>query len=322
MVFRNFFSVGAAALALSASMVWAGDFKVSLLGTGVPNPRPDRYSQSTLIEAGTQRLVFDLGRGVTIRLWELKVPLGSINAHFLTHYHSDHTVGLPDLWLTGWLQPIYGRRTTPFVLYGPSGVRKLAEGLEMAYADDIKIRIADEHNPPQGIAFDIHEVNAPAVVYERDGVKVSAFVVDHGDDIKPSVGYKVQYGRRSVVLSGDTRFSEEVIKQAAGADLLIHEVAVIDPDLLKRSPSFQRIFGHHTSPEEAGTVFKRAAPKLAVYSHIARYGDAKTPPPSDADIVTQTRKTYSGPLVVGADLMQFDIGEGGAVAVMPPAYNN
>ena len=319
---KSIFKGSIAALALCASLAWAGDFKVTLLGSGVPNPRPDRFSQSTLVEAGNQRLVFDIGRGVSIRLWQVGVPLGSINAHFLTHYHSDHTIGLPDLWLTGWLQPIYGRRTTPFVLYGPPGVRQLAAGLEQAYADDIKIRIADERNPPQGVAFDVHEVNAPAVVYERDGVKVTSFVVDHGDDIKPAVGYKVQYKDRSVVLSGDTRFSEEIIKQATGADLLIHEVAVIDPDLLKRSPSFQRIFGHHTSPEEAGTVFTRAAPKMAVYSHIARYGDAKTPPPSDLDIVQQTRKTYAGPLVVGADLMKFDISESGAVSVIPPVYSN
>lgn len=314
--------VAGAVLVWSAAFAQAGDFKVTLLGSGVPNPRPDRFSQSTLVEAGPQKLVFDLGRGVTIRLWELNIPLGRINAHFLTHFHSDHTVGLPDLWLTGWLQPPYGRRTTPFLLYGPPGTKKLTDGLQMAYEDDIKIRLVDERNPPQGIAFDVHEFDAPAVIYERDGVKVSSFVVDHGDDIKPSVGYKVQYKGRSVVLSGDTRLSEEVVRQARGADLLIHEVAVIDPEALKRSPAFQRIFGHHTSPEEAGGVFTRAKPKLAVYSHIARYGDANTPPPSDADIVQQTRKSYSGPLVVGADLMQFDIDENGGVSVLPPAHNN
>lgn len=311
-----------AALAMCASLAMAGDFKVTLLGTGVPNPRPDRFSQSTLVEAGSQKLVFDLGRGVTIRLWQLGIPMGSINAHFLTHFHSDHTVGLPDLWLTGWLQPPYGRRTTPFVLYGPPGTRKLTEGLLTAYDDDIKIRLVDERNPPQGIAFDVHEFDGAAVVYERDGVKVTPFVVDHGEDIHPAVGYKIQYKGRSVVISGDTRLSKEVVEQSRGADVLIHEVAAIDLGLLKSSPSFQRIFGHHTSPEEAGTVFMEAKPKLAVYSHIARYGDAKTPPPNDAEIVQQTRKSYAGPLVVGADLMQFDIGEGGSISVIPPAYNN
>lgn len=306
---KHLMKLGCALLMLPAAVAWAGDFKVTLLGTGVPNPRPDRFSQSTLVEAGSQKMVFDMGRGVSIRLWQAGIPMGSINAHFLTHFHSDHTIGVPDLWLTGWLQPPYGRRTSPFLIYGPQGTKALMDGLQSAYADDIKIRLVDERNPPAGIAVDAREFEAPAVVYERDGVKVSSFVVDHGDDIKPSVGYKVEYRGRSVVMSGDTRLSSEVVRQATGADLLIHEVAVIDPDLLKRSPSFQRIFGHHTSPEEAGTVFARAKPKLAVYSHIARYGDAATPAPPEDAIVQQTRKTYDGPLVLGEDLMQFDIGE-------------
>jgi ribonuclease Z len=306
-----------AAQVLGSSMAGAGDFRVTLLGTGTPNPRPERFGPSTLVEAGPQKLVFDMGRGVTIRLWQAGVPLGSVDAHFLTHFHSDHTVGVPDLWLTGWLQPSYGRRAAPFVLYGPGGTRALMDGLEKAFADDIKIRLIDERNPPRGVAVQVHEFAAPAVVYERDGVTVSAFVVDHGDAIKPAVGYKIQYASRSVVLSGDTRLSEEVVRQATGADLLVHEVAVIAADLLKRSPALQPIFAHHTSPQQAGTVFTRAHPRLAVYSHIARIGDATTRPPSDAEIVRQTRQTYAGPLVVGVDLMRFDVGEGIAVSVIP-----
>ena len=273
-----------AALTLSASFAWAGEFRVTLLGTGTPTPRADRFTQSTLVEAGPQKLVFDLGRGVTIRLRQAGIRLGSIDAHFLTHFHSDHTVGVPDLWLTGWLPPSYGRRASPFVIYGPVGTRTLMDGLEKAFADDIKIRLIDEKNPPQGIAVEAHEFVAPGVVYERNGVKVSAFVVDHGDVIKPAVGYKIQYEGHSVVLSGDTRLSEEVVRQGTNSDLLIHEVAAIDPDVLTRSPGLQPILAHHTSPEQAGSVFARAKPKLAVYSHIARFGDAKTPPPSDDDI--------------------------------------
>src|SRR5262249_3936690 len=83
--------------------------------------------------------------------------LGSIDAHFLTHFHSDHTVGIPDLWLTGWLPPSYGRRASPFVIYGPVGTRTLMDGLEKAFADDIKIRLTDEKNPLQGIAVEAHE---------------------------------------------------------------------------------------------------------------------------------------------------------------------
>ena len=109
--------------------------------------------------------------------------------------------------------------------------------MEKAFADDIKIRLLDEKNPPQGIAFDVHEFVAPATVYEREGVKVSAFVVDHGDVIKPAVGFRIAYEGHSVVISGDTRLTEEVVRQGAGVDLLIHEVAAIDPEVLKRTPA-------------------------------------------------------------------------------------
>jgi ribonuclease Z len=315
---KAFIATTIALLTLASTPVWAGDFRVTLLGTGTPTPRAERFTQSTLIEAGQQTLLFDLGRGVTIRLWQAGVRLSSVTAHFLTHFHSDHTVGLPDLWLTGWLPPAYGRRSTPFVMYGPVGTRALAEGLEKAFADDIRIRLLDEKNPPSGIAFDVHEFVAPATVYERDGVKVRAFVVDHGDLIKPAVGYKIEYQGHSVLISGDTRLSEEVVRHGTGVDLLIHEVAAMDPEALKRTPALQPILAHHTTPEQAGTVFARAKPKLAVYSHIARFGDAKTPSPTDADIIQQTRKTYAGPLVVGIDLMRFEIGDGISVSVIPP----
>ena len=99
-------------LTLAASLAWAGEFRVTLLGTGTPTPRVDRFTQSTLIEAGQQTLLFDLGRGVTIRLWQAGIRLSSVTAHFLTHFHSDHTGGLPDLWLTGWLPPAQSLRCT------------------------------------------------------------------------------------------------------------------------------------------------------------------------------------------------------------------
>lgn len=317
--------LAAVLLASACALAQAADFRVTLLGTGVPNPRPERFSQSTLVEAGSQRLVFDVGRGTAVRLWQLRIPMGSIDAHFITHFHSDHTSGVPDLWLTGWLRPRYGQRKTPFVIYGPTGVKQLMDGLQLAYADDIKIRLEDEKNPPEGIAVQAHEFatsTLPRVVYDRAGVKVTAFEVDHGDVIKPSVGYRVDYDGRSVVISGDTRLNEEVVRQGSGANLLIHEVAAIKPELLQSSSAFQRIFAHHVSPEQAGSVFARAKPRLAVYSHIARYDSDKIPAPDDGEIVAETRKTYTGPLVVGMDLMQFDIDQRGDVAVWMATPSN
>lgn len=298
---RSLFAAAALAAGIVTAQADPGTFRVTLLGTGTPVPSPERFGASTLIEAGDQKLVFDFGRGVTIRLAQLKIPFGKINAHFLTHFHSDHVNGLPDLWLTGWLRPAYGMRNDPFVLYGPPGLERLTKGLEMAFARDIEIRKVDEKDPDAGIAFEDHEVK-PGLVYDRDGVKVSAFYNDHGAFVVPSYGYRIEYGGRSVVLSGDTRYNAEVAKQATGADLLIHCVTVIPDELLKQVPAYTAIYQHLASPEDAGRVFAEARPKLAVFSHIGLNGTATVD-----DLLARTRKLYDGPLVVGADLMSIDV---------------
>jgi len=276
-------------------------FKVTLLGTGTPVPSAERFGYSTLVEAGEQRLVFDFGRGVAIRLAQLKVPLGSINAHFLTHFHSDHTNGLPDLWLTGWLRPPYGQRNQPFLIYGPKGLRELTSGLTAAYARDIAMRVEDEKSPLSGVTFDAHEIEA-GVVYEKEGLRVSAFDNDHGDKVKPSLGYKIQYKGKTIVLSGDTKYSEEVIKQSTNADLLVHCVTVIPPDLLRQFPQYQAVYDHLSSPEQAAKVFNAASPKQVVFSHIGLNGNSTI-----EDLLARTRAIYSGPLKVGEDLMVFDL---------------
>src|SRR5712691_8458044 len=248
-------------------MTAPSDFKVTLLGTGVPIPSPDRFGPSTLIEAGDQKLLIDAGRGASIRLYQLHVPMGRLDALLLTHYHSDHTSGIPDVWLTGWLTSHFGTRTKPFRVIGPVGARTLMENLERAYALDIKIRIADEKLPPDGVAVSVGEFDRDGLVYEKNGVRVIAFEVDHGDVIKPAYGYRIEYGGRVAVISGDTRYNQNVVRYGAGADLLIHEVAIARPELMSDA-HVQRIMAHHTTAREAGMVFQRARPKLAVYTHL------------------------------------------------------
>ena len=296
----------AACLSASAAFGAESDFRVTLLGTASPSPRPDRFGPSTLVEAGNIRLLIDAGRGVPIRLWQMRVPMGTIDALLITHYHSDHVSGVPDVWLTGWLQPPFGQRRTPFHVIGPTGAKELMDNLQRAYAADVKIRLADEKNPPEGIAVKVDEFAADGVVFDKDGVRVTAFEVDHGDVIKPAYGYRIDYRGRSVVISGDTRFSENLIRHGSGADLLIHELGAAKPELLK-NPAMQRIIDHHTTPRDVGRVFDRTRPKLAVYTHIVRLSNASIPEPSLAEILAETRETYSGPLVFGEDLMTFDV---------------
>jgi len=269
--------------------------RVTLLGTGTPRPLMSRFGPSILVEAGREKIIVDAGRGAAQRIWQIGVSYGDITAVLLTHLHSDHVVGLPDLWLTGWL---VGRTDRPLELWGPAGTTEMASHLEAAFAFDRAIRVSDDRAVAAGGRIAAHDVGEQ-VVFERNGVKVTAFLVDHGV-VKPALGYRIDHAGHSVVLSGDTRESPNLIRIARGTDLLIHEVAAITEAGLAGDAHLRSIAAHHTIPERAGDVFTAVHPKLAVYSHIVLRGGATT-----ADIVRLTRTTYDGPLVVGSDLMRF-----------------
>ncbi len=290
---------------------------VTLLGTGSPPPVMERFGPATLVQAGGVTLLFDAGRGVTQRLWQRRIPLGRVNALFLSHLHSDHVVGLPDLFLTGWLTSPFGQRPGPLRVLGPTGTAHMTRHLRQAFDWDIETRIADQALPRAAAEFETSEFTATAgrdtgaVVWERDGVRVTAFEVDHGDLIHPAFGFRVDHAGHSVVISGDTRPSAALARHAQGVDLLVHQVAAARPELLARSESWQDILNHHTTPEQAGEIFSRAAPKLAVYYHLVLLNDLVVPPITLDDLVRRTRTTYSGPLLVGSDLMRLGIGPDG-----------
>ena len=277
----------------------AQTIRVTLLGTGSPPPVMNRFGPSTLVEAGGEKLVFDAGRGNLQRLVQAKVDLKDIHALFLTHLHSDHVVGIPDMFLTGWL---IGRRETPFRVWGPRGTKDMMTHLERAFEFDIRIRLYDDRPPPQGIVVRAEDIQQ-GVVYEQNGVKVTAFDVDHRP-VHPALGYRIDYAGRSVVLSGDTKFSENLIRFAQGADLVVHSVAA--PEVVSRGRSPERtkaILDHHTMPEEAGTVFARVRPKLAIFSHIV------LPHATAQDLIPATRKNYTGSLELGEDLDVIEVGD-------------
>jgi ribonuclease Z len=300
---RRLLVVAALMVASAVARAEGPEITVTLLGTGSPIPEPLRAGPATLVQAGGQNLLFDAGRTVTTRLYQLKVPFREVTPIFITHYHSDHINGLPDLWLTGWLGGPWARRTSPLHVIGPTGLRELTDNLTKAYAADIRIRTADEHYPLSGVTFKTEEFERDGVIYEREGLRVTAFEVDHGDEIKPAYGYRIDYRGRSVVISGDTRMTESVVKYGTGADLLIHEVCAARPEVIDEQA--KAVMAHHTSPSEAGMVFSRAKPKLAAFTHIVLIARPNVPAPTIDEVVSQTRNTYDGPLVVGEDLMSF-----------------
>jgi ribonuclease Z len=283
-------------------------FEVVLLGTGTPRPVMDRFGPSNLVSAGNQVLVFDAGRGSMQRLFQIGISFAEVNAVFLTHLHSDHIVGLPDLWLSGWLD---GRREKPIRLFGPEGTSRMMKHLVKAFEYDIHIRIEDDKCSPSGAIVQVTEVQE-GIVFDKGGVKVTAFHVDHRP-ITPSFGYRIDYAGRSVVMSGDTRFSENLIRFAKGVDLLIHEVGDAAQTLMQKYPSLARAIDHHTSAREAGEIFQRTSPGLAVYTHILHAGLKVS------DLISRTRSVYSGPLLAGEDLMKFIVGDE-VIVHKPEAY--
>lgn len=285
-------------LIAAAMAAFAQNITVTLLGTGNPRPTIKRFGPSTLVQAGGQNLLFDAGRGALMRLDQLKV--NRIDGLFLTHLHSDHIVDIPDIWLTGW---VIGRKE-PFRVWGPPGTKEMMSHLQQAFSFDIHMRRdVSQSLPAAGIEVQAKDI-AQGVVYDDGGVKVTAFLVDHGL-VKPAFGYRIDYAGHSVVLSGDTRYSENLIRFASGADVLVHEVIDLEAYAAFQnsySPSEKaQVIAHHTPAEEAGKLFTKVGPKLAVYSHIV--------PPNAPNLVPQTRKTYSGRLEVGEDLMSIEIGD-------------
>ena len=259
----------------------------------------ERFGPSILVEAGGRKFLFDCGRGATQRLYQLQIPYNDVDALFLTHLHSDHTVGIADLWLTGW---VMGRHV-PLRVWGPAGTIEMMDHLQKAYAFDVHIRRdVDEQLPADGAKIEAHDIGQ-GVAYDQDGVKITAFTVDHGV-VKPAFGYRVDYAGHSVVLSGDTRFSENLIQFAQGTDVLVHEVldlgAYFGADQVYTPAQKQKVVEHHTTAEQAGEIFARVKPRLAVFSHIV--------PPDAPNAVAQARKHYSGQVEMGEDLMAIDIG--------------
>jgi ribonuclease Z len=278
-------------------------FRITLLGTGNPRPSAERFGPSILVEVGERKILIDAGRGSTIRLFQLGrgALLKQTDTILLTHLHSDHTVGLSDMWLTGW---IFGRES-PLHVYGPPGTGAMMDNLKRAYEVDVHTRRdVDEHFSQTGVEIEAHDTG-PGIIFDACGLKITAFAVDHRP-LTPAYGYRIDYRGHSAVFSGDTRTSDNLIEHARGVDVLVHEV--ISPALERKRAQVDpekaaKVIAHHTTPEDAGRVFAQIKPRLAVYSHIV---------PSLAtarDLVPDTRKNYKGPLLVGHDLMTITIGD-------------
>ena len=286
---------------------------IVLCGAGSPLPDPKRSGPCVAVIAGQQVFVVDAGSGASRRLGNLRFPQGRIDAILLTHFHSDHIDGLGELLMQRWVNR--GARK-PVPIYGPTGVGEVVDGVNRAYRLDSAYRVAhhgEEIVPPSGAGGVAHPFPPPAegrgeVVIDEGGVKVTAFRVDH-TPVDPAVGYRFDYGKRSLVLSGDTIKSKNLQRFAEGVDLLVHDalaphlVAVFTrgaeaagrENIAKIS---RDILTYHASPVDAAEVARDAGVGFLLYYHIV-------PPlplaPLENAFLEGVDAVYDGPLAVGRD---------------------
>lgn len=286
--------------------------RVHLLGTGGPELEPDRAGYSTLVEApdlpdAAGLMLFDAGRGALERLYQQRINPRRVTTIFLTHLHSDHISGLPDLWMTPWF--LLGR-TVPLEIWGPPGTAAMVAGMRAMYVHDLEHR-QNRFNPAPGIAIVVHEV-APGPIIDREGVRVTAFAVEHADG-DPAFGYRIERAGKVVTLSGDATLTDGLIAAARGADLLVQNVIAFSPRLSAMS-EMQGVLAKLTTPEQAGALIIAAAPRLTVFSHIVKKelpGEA-----GDRAILERVRATgEQGRIAMGHDREIVEIS--GGVSLLP-----
>ena len=286
--------------------------RLVMLGTGNPNADPDRSGPAVAVVTGGKAYLVDCGPGVVRRAAAaekqhdiLALKATELNIVFITHLHSDHTLGYPDLIFTPW---VLGR-DQPLEAYGPQGLKKMTNHIEQAWAEDIKVRRKGlEQANANGYKVNVHEIDprrgaaataggAPAlpVIYHDENVTVSAIPVKHGI-WKEALGYKFETKDRKIVISGDTAPTDTIVKACDGCDLLVHEVFNPHGDELN-DPHWKEYFRtFHTSPAELGDIARRAHPKLLVVYH-----ESLEKLPVD-DLLQQLKKEYSGKWASAKDL--------------------
>jgi ribonuclease BN (tRNA processing enzyme) len=286
----------------------SGSTKVVMLGTGTPRPDPDRSGPATAVVVNDTAYIVDFGPGVVRRATAAFqagiLPLGfgasNVTTAFLTHLHSDHTLGLPDLIFTPW---VMGRRQ-PLKLYGPKGLADMTDHIMKAWEIDINARTAgkNKHNG-DGYKIEVTEIE-PGFVFDDGNVRVTAFAAHH-EEMVDSFSFRFDGPDRSIVISGDTSPTDTLVEMSRGCNILIHEaysmytyerVAANHQDFRRR---------HHTSSKELAAIANQVKPDLLVIYHRSNAGGGRGSDDPEEILLEEIKSSYAGAVVSGHDLDVF-----------------
>lgn len=281
------------------------DTKLIILGSGTPNPDPERYGSGYAIVVNDSAYIIDFGPGIVRRIsamsptWGGDFPsmeLQKINIAFLTHIHSDHSAALADLILTPWIMG----RDEPLKLYGPPGLKSMSENITEAYIDDINYRLYGTQPANKlGFTTKVTEISKDGIIYKDDNVEVTAFKNSHGD-FENSFGFLFITKDKKILLSGDTGISENLKKYGTNLDILVHEVFSSETFVNKTKEWQIYHQSHHTSSIDLGIIADELKPKKLVLSHILYWGA------TDESLLNDIRQNFDGPTLVAKDLMIID----------------
>ena len=292
---------------LSASRLHAtadpGRTRLILLGTaGGPRPLKKRSASAQAIVSGESTYIVDCGYGVARQMVLAGLELKQLSNVFITHHHSDHDIDLGPLLQLAWLSGL----TNAVDCWGPPPMRRMIDDYFRFEAFDIRVRQLDEHRPAFRPLVRAHELKGGGPVMNDGRVRVTAAKVDH-PPIDLALAYRFDARDRSIVISGDTRPTQSLVRLASGADVLVHEAMMPDRvrELVAKLPNGQElarsVLSHHTSAEQAGQIAAAAGVKMLVLSHLVPAEDPGVP---DDEWLAAARRHYSGPIVVGRDLME------------------
>ncbi len=280
-----------------STSIYADIIKITILGSGTPRVNIDRFSQSILVEHKNDKFLFDTGRGAILRLNQSNILPNEIHNIFFTHLHSDHILGFADILMTGW---VYHRKT-PLNIFGPKGTKNFVHSTLQSYQEDINVRSSAPENLDKKNLKSNITIIEDGYVFKKNGLTIEAFSVKHEPFIH-AFGFKIFNDKYCMIISGDTTYTENIIKKAANCDLLIHEIAHASEHTLKKYPKAKGVISYHTDINQLSKIVNKVKPRLTILNHVLSLDGS-----SDNDILEILKKYTNHDVLIAKDLMTIDL---------------